>query len=301
MQLAVLRTSFSRRNAATTSRETSDFQEGGGQKSPAGRPRFFETLQALHFYGSAGIVAFGWALSRLLHFNCDRYLLLWLAGALCLYNLDRLKIDPADAINTPDRARRCAQLRKAGTVISIVSAGIILTLPVLLRDWPLFFLTLAGGFVCLNYSMPILGFRFKDLPLVKTLFPPTILTAAYFMPPIIEQQLSIGLILPAIAWAWCVLLFNMILCDLRDLEGDRATGIRTLPVLLGRPLTFLTLILLLAITGALAVSNGWVPAGLLYCGGLLVALRKPRCEAFYEWWVEGMLFIPVAVYALSPT
>lgn len=299
MQLALSRTSFSRRNASATSRETSDFPDGGGQKSTVGRSRFFETIHALHIYGSAGIVTFGWALSRLLHFDCGRYLPLWLAGALLIYNVDRLKIDPADAINIPERTRHCARLRKAGTVISILSAGTILAFPALFHDWPLFCLTLAGGFVCLNYSVPLLGFRFKNVPLVKTLFPPTILAAAYFAPPLIEQRLQPGSILLPVAWTWCMLLFNMILCDLRDIEGDRATGIRTLPALFGHATTFRVLVVLLVVTGGLALANGWLPAGVLYCGGLLAALRKPRSEAFYEWWVEGILFVPAAVYALS--
>ena len=177
MQLALSRTSISRRNAPATSRETSELPDGTGQKSTPARFCVFGAIHALHFYGSAGIVAFGWALSRLLHFECGRYLPLWLAGALLVYNLDRLKIDPADAINTPERVQRCARLRKAAGIIVFVSAGAILACPALLRDRPLFFLVLCGGFISLNYSVPLLGFRFKDLPLVKTLFPPTVLTA----------------------------------------------------------------------------------------------------------------------------
>jgi hypothetical protein len=32
-----------------------------------------------------------------------------------------------------------------------------------------------------------------------------------------------------------------------------------------------------------------------YLAGLLLALRRPRTEAFYEWWVEGLLFLPALV------
>ena len=301
MQLAQPGTSISRRNAPVTSRETStaSVQDRPAPSTAGMLPRFFAAIQALHFYGSAGIVAFGWALSRLLHLDCARCLPLWLAGALCIYNVDRLKPDPSDTINTPERARRCARLRTTSISITAVSAGAILALPALSADWPLFWLALAGGLVCLNYSVPLIGFRFKDLPLIKTLFPPTMLTAAYFAPLLLERHLSPWPFMTAIAWTWCLLLFNMILCDLRDIEGDLATGIHTLAVLLGRTNTFRTLALLLAVIGGLAMGNGWLPVGVLYCAGLLVALRKPRCEAFYEWWVEGILFVPAAVYALS--
>ncbi|MEZ0258984.1 MAG: hypothetical protein ACAI37_27120, partial [Chthoniobacter sp.] len=30
----------------------------------------------------------------------------------------------------------------------------------------------------------------------------------------------------------------------------------------------------------------------LYLGGILLAVRRPRSERFYEWIVEGMLFMP---------
>ena len=277
MQIARSRILFFRRNASASSRETSNF-------------KILRPLQALHFYGAGGIIAFGWALSHWHQFNADHYLPLWLAGALAIYNLDRLKIDPADAFNTPERLRQYASLRKAGIVITLLSALAILAIPAYLRDWSLFFLALIGGLLVLNYSVPLLGFRFKAVPFIKTVFPPTLLTAAYFAPPILEQQGTLASFLPGIAWTWCVLLFNMILCDRRDIEGDQATGIATLPVLLGPVWTSRLLILLLGLIVALSPSHGWPVA--LYGAGLLRALQKPRPEAFYEWWVEGILFVP---------
>ena len=32
--------------------------------------------------------------------------------------------------------------------------------------------------------------------------------------------------------------------------------------------------------------------GPLYLGGIFWAIRRPRSERFYEWVVEGMLFVP---------
>ena len=45
--------------------------------------------------------------------------------------------------------------------------------------------------------------------------------------------------------AWSFLLFNMIICDLRDLAGDRACGVRSLPVALGEKSTRMLLLALL--------------------------------------------------------
>jgi len=39
--------------------------------------------------------------------------------------------------------------------------------------------------------------------------------------------------------------------------------------------------------------------GPLYLGGLLLAVRKPQPERFYEWIVEGMLFLPAIAVLLS--
>ena len=297
MQLAVSRTSFSRRNASLTSRETSGFQTGFEQNPTPRRSRFFRNLHALHFYGALGIMAFGWALSRILHFDASHFLPLWMGGALSIYNLDRLKTDPTDALNTPDRARHYAPLRSAGMIIVILSSGMVFAIPLVIRDRPLFLLVLLGSLISLNYSVPLLGFRFKDVPFVKTLFPPTLLTAAYFAPPLLERHAISAQFIPVIFWTWCVLLFNMILCDQRDLEGDHTAGVRTLPLLLGPALTTRLLFLLLALIAGLAPGSNWLVA--LYGGGLMLALKKPRAESFYEWWVEGILFIPALTFLKS--
>ena len=62
-------------------------------------------VHALHIYGAVGIAVFGWSLGRWAGFASGRLLPLWLAGALVVYNLDRLKRDPADCVNTPERVR----------------------------------------------------------------------------------------------------------------------------------------------------------------------------------------------------
>src|SRR5437870_1636047 len=110
-------------------------------------------IETLHFYGAAGIVCFGWAMSRLLHFDCARYAALWFAGALLVYNIDRLKRDPADAINLPGRSERSARLRRVSAWIAAVSACVLAAIPVAMRDWLVLALTTAGGFVCVNYSV----------------------------------------------------------------------------------------------------------------------------------------------------
>jgi 1,4-dihydroxy-2-naphthoate octaprenyltransferase len=92
----------------------------------------------------------------------------------------------------------------------------------------------------------------------------------------------------------------MLLCDLRDLEGDRVAGTISLPVYLGTELTWRVLLLVGSAVPLLAFLLSWpwqAFASLGYLAGLILALRRPRSESFYEWWVEGLLFLPALVEA----
>lgn len=271
-------------------------------------------VHALHLYGALGIVAFGWTLSWLLHFRGEPYAPLWLAGALFVYNLDRLKRDPADVINVPHRFEETARLWGLSAAITTISATVLVVIPLLRRDWLLLALVMGGGFVSLNYSIPVMGFRLKDVPFLKSLFAPTLLAAAYLVPPLLQQGLLVSVEHYAAVWTWtwCILLFNMILCDLRDITGDRESGTLSIPVFLGPAATHRALVVLLAVIAGLScaaiatapsTTSGpwkWIAAiSPVYLTGLLVALRRTRSEAFYEWWVEGILFVPAAICLLA--
>jgi 4-hydroxybenzoate polyprenyltransferase len=165
----------------------------------------------------------------------------------------------------------------------------------------------------LNYSIPLFGFRFKDVPLIKTFFAPTIVTASVLGLPWLHHGTN-GTDVTTLALAslrsWSFLMFNMIVCDLRDRAGDEACGIRSLPVMLGEKGTRWLLALLLVGIELLALSTFAIASdahrriwavmcwlGPLYLGGIFLAILRPRSERFYEWVVEGMLFLPaVAVW-----
>jgi len=264
-------------------------------------------LHVLHLYGSAGIAAFGWAVCRLLDWPAAPWVPMWFCAALLIYNADRLRVDPADAVNIPHRALATARWRGLCRIVCALAAFGVVAWPLWHRDWLSLGLVLGGGIVCLNYSVPLLGFRWKDVPLLKTFFAPTIVTASILGLPWLHLGAAAGLtavVLTAFR-AWIFLLFNMLLCDLRDLAGDRASGVRTLPVVLGERRTHWLLIVLLVVIEALALlmlsraapvfQQTWrliAIVGPIYLGALLIAVRRPRSERFYEWAVEGMLFLP---------
>jgi len=295
------------------------------------RPAFFERivtlLHALNLYGAVGLAVFGWAIGALIDQPTGQWVPLWFCAALLIYNADRLRRDPADAFNVPARTAASARLRTASAVTLTLAALVLIGFPLSRRDWVMLYFICAGAIISLAYSIPVLGLRGKDIPLLKTLFPPAVITAAIFGPILFLAALAhpyathvadrylmadwFVYLAGLAAWTFTYLLFNMLLCDLRDLPGDGQCGIRSIPVLWGekgaRRLLWALAVgaqLLIAFLirdryleraplACLALLTG------LYQGYLLHATRRPRGERFYEWAVEGLLFLPALALGLT--
>ena len=299
-------------------------------ENPPPRPIFAEietVLHALSLYGAAGLAAFGWAMGWLLGLPTAPWLPLWFCAALVIYNADRLRRDPADALNVPARTTASARLRRASAVTLALAGLVLIGLPALRREWTVLACILGGAFISLGYSIPILGFRWKDIPLLKSVFAPAIITAAIFIltfhtriplsyfqdfsrvDHLFTEEFKICLFLAP--WAFLYLLFNMLLCDLRDRAGDAQCRIRSIPVVLGEKGTQ-RLLWTLACLGQLCLpylidlDKGRILAFVLlslltgsYQLYLLHATRRPRSERFYEWAVEGLLYVPALACGLA--
>jgi 4-hydroxybenzoate polyprenyltransferase len=268
-------------------------------------------VQTLHLYGAAGIVAFGWALCRLLGCPSEPWMPLWLCAALLLYNVDRLRRDPADQWNTPKREAAATRLRRWSWFLVGGSALGLMGLPLSRGDWLTLTATVGGALFCLNYSLPVRGFRLKNIPLLKTFFAPTLVIASVFGLPVLHgfrPAFPLGSL--ALFWAWGLLFCNMLLCDLRDVEGDRRCGVVSVPTRLGERRVRGLLWGLVGLTSGAAVliavfsrRHGllWLWLALTnsaYISGLILAVCRGRSERFYEWCVEGVLFVPALTLAL---
>ncbi len=269
-------------------------------------------LQSLHLYGSLAVCALGWATARLLGCESSRLTPLWFFGMLAAYNLDRLRPDPADAINVPRRTRRAAA--HTGLSITLIAGSIafLVALPLARGDWTLLGLTALGGLCAAGYITGFGRTRIKDLPRLKTLAPPAVVTAAFLVPPLLARQLPPWLLSLAIGiWLFTLLLTNMLVCDRRDIAGDRLSGVRSIPVLLGEKasLFLATGCVLLHGLAALLLARldpaqrplwlGLALAGPACALAVVAAARAPRSEAFYEWIVEGLFFVPPAFLCLA--
>ena len=286
----------------TSSLETRGMKAGcaRGEKGVGERVRAaLRPMHALHVYGAVGIAVFGWSLGRWAGFDSTPLLPLWLAGALLVYNLDRLKRDPADWVNTPERVSAHRTLRGWSWLLAGLGAVVLVAWPLWTGDAGLLVLIGVALPLSLSYTFPLLGQRMKDVPVVKTLFAPLVVLAAVLGPPVLLQGLAVSpALMLAAGWSWALLMFNMVLCDLRDIDGDRALGTRSLPVLLGRKGTHGLLWALIAAGTGCAAIHGWP---VLACctvallGPLALAAQWRQDEGFYEWLAEGTLFLPALV------
>ncbi|MGC3992317.1 MAG: hypothetical protein QM796_21985 [Chthoniobacteraceae bacterium] len=247
-------------------------------------------LQLLSIYAALAITAFGWVVARWGGINPWGYWLQWLAGALFIYNLDRVKTDPADAINVPRRTEDLSRWPGWNWGLMVLAGLALLAVPLWQGNRELLALTLAGAVVCAGYSLPIFGRRMKSLPLLKTLCVPTLLIGAYFIPAAWSlRELPDWRVL---GWGWAALLFNVLLFDLRDLAGDHRVQTVTIAVFLGPPRTLILLGLLLAGMAALSTRwEQWITDAVFAL--LLLVGTKRRGEGFYEWLVDGALFVPI--------
>lgn len=162
------------------------------------------------------------------------------------YGLNKLTDFKEDSINTPERAEAIKKIElifKLSVAISFFLSLVlgffesILTLPILL--FPLLLGILYS--VRLSRKIP----RLKDITGVKNL---TIALSwavgSTFLPLIYLTNKKIVLILLLFYLFFIKSYINSIIFDVRDIEGDRMSGVRTIPVSLGREKTKILLLIL---------------------------------------------------------
>ena len=87
------------------------------------------------------------------------------------------------------------------------------------------------------------------------------------------------------------LVINTIVCDIRDIEGDRLHGVRTIPVLLGRENTRLALIAL--------ASSMWFMQPITLLSAITVLFGYAMIFLpFREWFVDGDWTIIMGIYMI---
>ena len=168
-------------------------------------------------------------------------------AAFCLtvavYNLDRLDGPPEDHLNAPQQrqlyAGKTTQWVLLVGVALMTCFGLLLVTAVRLIGVflvPLLTSLLYGKGVVVPRLKNVLGV--KNLVLVATW---TLMATAI---PVLSTPLDPVPVLMVAVFVFLKIFINSLLFDVRDIWGDRAAGVRTLPVALGRTATFRLLVLL---------------------------------------------------------
>ena len=253
------------------------------------RPDVPRPLRLLHYWwpvamgGSAAIVVHR-ATARPLH---ETGLVLLLCGILAAYSLDRLQ-DGADIAN---RSGLLVVLR-IGAAIGVVGTAVLLALLPLRTAM----LVPVLGALVLAYS------RLKSLPLLKTVLVPVAWTWSVIAFPFQDgswfgwQAWSVPIAIPLT----CMIASGCLLCDLKDVEGDRDASVASLPVVIGVRSALLIAVALSVVGAAVAAAEHRI--GLSVGGvGLGLAALYPEFLArdiFGPLLVDVILTLPGLLIAL---
>jgi len=231
-----------------------------------------------------------------------------------VYNLNRKTDEDEDAIN---HTERYAFTQKYGTILFryAVCACIIALCLSALRGPGSFLVTIVPLVAGVVYSVPLLparlGFRrLKEIPFVKSLIvafswavPPALL-------PICHAALPPGTTTGIVGVFFFFQIFtNTVIFDVRDVEGDVASGVKTIPTILGIRRTLLLLTGINLIVGAPLILIGgylsgfWpallLTAGVIYAQGYILCFRLLMTEKLlFELLADGQFIILAGVFTL---
>jgi 4-hydroxybenzoate polyprenyltransferase len=261
---------------------------------------FLRQIYLLEVVGGVAVTCLGWVSCHLTGSPCLPSVPLWLGGYLLVYNLDRLHYDPADQENTPTRFLYRESLRSKRLLLIWLSAAVLVGWPAITGRWwlipPIAFAI--GTLQYYSRPMPLVRKRLKDLPVLKTFIAPLLIAAVLVLWPVLELGRSLGS-REIVVFSWCfiILSINSISFDLRDIQGDRRNGTRTLPVLLGANwstvlLGTLALVatLMSPLLGLRGAANVLLPCSLLLGAGSILAALFSHVQPITLSFVADLFF-----------
>jgi len=152
-----------------------------------------------------------------------------------VYGINKLTDIKEDEINNPERVgyvKRFAKALKYAVVASLLLAVLLSALTGPLAVLVILFPIVAGAL----YSIRLIpGYpRLKDITGVKNIIiAATWANGTAFLPYLVAGGISLGKVFLIYYFFFMKSMINTVLFDIRDIEGDRLNGIRTIPVRLG--------------------------------------------------------------------
>lgn len=232
-----------------------------------------------------------------------------------IYNLNRKSDDAEDQINHATRYSFTKRYEQPLLILSVAAYGAALFLAwgygwtaVVITAFPL----LAG----LLYSFPVLPGpsryrRLKDVPLGKNLTISSAWAVPHaLLPSVLADGVFSEMVVATFLFFSTLVFINTVLFDMRDVGGDAAAGIRTVPVILGIASTTRMLVATGLVLGALILvisipsvplwQSGILLFGICYGIGYVISFSMTgACHAVCDIVADGQFIMIGAVLFLS--
>ncbi len=159
-----------------------------------------------------------------------------------VYSLDKLSSIKEDSICMEDRAGFIERHKKILTYITV--ASYIIAIYLSFSNYLALFAVLFPQVVGIIYSIKISDFRLKDITGVKNIVVALSWAVVGTFLPLENNRRNLIQILLIFCLFFTKLFINTVLFDVRDIEGDSANRVITIPVLLGIGKTRILLLIL---------------------------------------------------------
>ncbi len=223
------------------------------------------------------------------------YILFVFASTFALYNLQRLFYTGKKfGDSKSERHRWIFEHRK---LLLVLSAAASTGIAILIFFFPVKFILWFSllGLISLSYFLPFTNLR--SIPLVKAVLVALVWTCITYYYPLFITSLRVEDCQGGIA-RFFFLISLAVAFNIRDIEIDRKSSVKTLPVIFGaKPTKILCVIFLFGFSVLIIFLdyNMRIQIGLLFSALATVMFifyaRETRSEYFYSLWMDGMLIL----------
>ncbi|MBI4930937.1 MAG: hypothetical protein HY841_09260 [Bacteroidetes bacterium] len=231
------------------------------------------------------------------------YILFVCASTFALYNFQRLFYTAkASGDSKSERHHWIFENKKP---LMILSAIALVGIAIIIFSFPLNFILwfLLFGLISLSYFLPFTNLR--RIPLVKAALVALVWTCITYYFPVLFLSPSGGGAGGGLS-RFFFLLSLAIAFNIRDIEIDRKSAVKTLPVIYGEMPAKLLCVIFLLIFSALVFLSDYVlkiQIALLFSSLVTVILifnaSESRSEYFYSLWMDGMILLQLLLVLIA--
>lgn len=171
---------------------------------------------------------------------------LLVASSLCIfaiYSLNKLSDIKEDSINVPERVRFVEKYKNF--IIFAIMASFVASITISLLQSPFALLIMIFPFLMgIFYSIKISNFRLKDIVGIKNITVAVSWAVIGTFLPVTVHSSNFTVISFIFYFFYIRVFIGSIASDVRDIEGDRISGVKTIPVVLGMRKTKILVVLL---------------------------------------------------------